>query len=164
MSDELAAVETESEVGTELLDVLGDECTRRILVATSDRPMTAKELTDRCRVSSTTVYRRINSLLECDLLCEHVSFSKGRQRNTVYEATFDFVEIALDADGFDVETYEERNEAARLARLLSATASDSVEADVENGELCLRMPLTDEFFAEVADHWNREPPADEAAR
>ncbi|MFC6718254.1 helix-turn-helix domain-containing protein [Natrialbaceae archaeon GCM10025810] len=87
---------------TAQLDVLGDECARTILVATSGEPRTAKELTDRTDSSSATVYRRINNLLESGLLSECVRFEEDGSHTTAYEATVDTIRVRIDADGIDV--------------------------------------------------------------
>ncbi|WP_049914599.1 winged helix-turn-helix domain-containing protein [Haloterrigena salina] len=84
------------------LDVLGDECARMILVATSDGPKTAKELTKRTDSSSATVYRRINNLLESGLLSECVRFDDDGSHTTAYEATIETLEVEICADGIDV--------------------------------------------------------------
>ncbi|WP_049889568.1 winged helix-turn-helix domain-containing protein [Natronolimnohabitans innermongolicus] len=84
------------------LDVLGDECARMILVATSDGPKTAKELTKRTDSSSATVYRRINNLLESGLLSECVRFDDDGSHTTAYEATIESVSVQIQADGIDV--------------------------------------------------------------
>ncbi len=81
------------------LDVLGDECARTILVATSEGPKTAKELTDRTDSSSATVYRRINNLIETNLLAECVRFDESGSHTTAYEATIDSICVRIDADG-----------------------------------------------------------------
>lgn len=84
------------------LDVLGDECARTILVATSEGPKTAKELTDRTDSSSATVYRRINNLLETDLVAECVRFDEDGSHTTAYEATIEQLCVRIDADGIAV--------------------------------------------------------------
>ncbi|RQH00348.1 helix-turn-helix domain-containing protein [Natrarchaeobius oligotrophus] len=84
------------------LDVLGDTCARTILIATSDGPKTAKELTERTDSSSATVYRRINSLLESDLLIECVRFEEDGSHTTAYEATVERLDVRIDANGIDV--------------------------------------------------------------
>ncbi|WP_222918391.1 winged helix-turn-helix domain-containing protein [Natrinema sp. SYSU A 869] len=87
---------------TAQLDVLGDDCARTILIATSEGPKTAKELTKRTDSSSATVYRRINNLLESDLVAECVRFDDDGSHTTAYEATVDVLRIQIDADGIDV--------------------------------------------------------------
>ncbi|MCU4742697.1 helix-turn-helix domain-containing protein [Halobacteria archaeon AArc-m2/3/4] len=84
------------------LDVLGDECARTILVATSNGPRTAKELTERTDCSSATVYRRINNLLESELLAECIRFEEDGSHTTAYEATVENLQVDIDADGIDV--------------------------------------------------------------
>ncbi|THE62996.1 ArsR family transcriptional regulator [Salinadaptatus halalkaliphilus] len=84
------------------LDVLGDECARTILIATSESPKTAKELTDRTDSSSATVYRRINNLLEADLLAECVRFDEDGSHTTAYEATIDQLRVRIDSGGIAV--------------------------------------------------------------
>ncbi|MXV61090.1 DNA-binding protein [Natronorubrum sp. JWXQ-INN-674] len=84
------------------LDVLGDECARTILVATSEGPKTAKELTKRTDSSSATVYRRINNLLESDLLSECVRFDDDGSHTTAYEATIDTLQVRIGAEGINV--------------------------------------------------------------
>ncbi|ELY84857.1 MULTISPECIES: winged helix-turn-helix domain-containing protein [Natrialba] len=99
------ASNTQSNPATEStvqLDVLGDECARTILVATSSGPKTAKELTDRTDSSSATVYRRINNLLEGDLLAECVRFEDDGSHTTAYEATVEQVRVRIDDEGIDV--------------------------------------------------------------
>ncbi|WP_440772609.1 helix-turn-helix domain-containing protein [Natronorubrum sp. DTA28] len=88
------------------LDVLGDECARTILVATSDGPKTAKELTNRTDSSSATVYRRINNLLESDLLSECVRFDDDGSHTTAYEATIETLQVQIGGDGIDVSVSE----------------------------------------------------------
>lgn len=84
------------------LDVLGDECARTILVATSEGPKTAKELTDRTDSSSATVYRRINNLLESEFLAECVRFEEDGSHTTAYEATIDRLSIDIGPGGIEV--------------------------------------------------------------
>lgn len=99
------ASNTQSELtadSTAQLDVLGDECARTILIATSEGPKTAKELTKRTDSSSATVYRRINNLLESDLLAECVRFEDDGSHTTAYEATVEQLRVRIGSDGIDV--------------------------------------------------------------
>ena len=88
------------------LDALGDDCARTILIATSEGPKTAKELTKRTDSSSATVYRRINNLLESNLLAECVRFEDDGSHTTAYEATADVLRVRIDADGINVAVSE----------------------------------------------------------
>lgn len=101
MSSQTRNTPTEPNAGL-ALDALGDECARIILVATSEGPRTAKELTARTDSSSATVYRRINSLLESDLLAECIRFEDDGSHTTAYEATVDRLCVDIGADGICV--------------------------------------------------------------
>lgn len=87
------------------LEILGDECARKILVATSDGPKTAKELAQRTDRSSATVYRRINNLLESELVSECIRFDETGSHVTAYEATIDTLSISIHAEGIDVSVH-----------------------------------------------------------
>ncbi|WP_254524294.1 winged helix-turn-helix domain-containing protein [Natrinema caseinilyticum] len=103
MSTQVSNTQSESTANPSAqLDVLGDDCARTILTATSEAPKTAKELTNRTDSSSATVYRRINNLLESDLLAECVRFDDDGSHTTAYEATVDVLRVRIDADGIDV--------------------------------------------------------------
>ncbi|MFP8957105.1 helix-turn-helix domain-containing protein [Natrialbaceae archaeon A-CW3] len=84
------------------LNVLGDECARTILIAASEGPRTAKELTEKADCSSATVYRRINNLLESELLAECIRFEKNGSHTTAYEATIDHLRVEIGSDGIAV--------------------------------------------------------------
>lgn len=135
---------------TELLDVLGDECSRRILAATSERPMTVKELTERCPVSSTTVYRRINTLVDRGLLREKPAFPSDGTSKKSYESTVDRIETRIDGEGFTVRTYGGESDQERIVDLLSEIPSDRIRASVDDGELQLNVPLSGKLLGTVA--------------
>ena len=88
------------------LEVLGNGCSRTILVATRERPRTAKELTDRTDCSSATVYRRINDLLDSGFIEECVRFEEGGSHTTAYRATISEIHVSIESDGIrtDVST------------------------------------------------------------
>ncbi|MCU4924883.1 winged helix-turn-helix domain-containing protein [Halobacteria archaeon AArc-dxtr1] len=91
---------------TAQLNVLGDECARTILAATCEEPRTAKELTKRTESSSATVYRRINNLLESNLVAECIRFEEDGSHTTAYEATVETLFVQIDADGIEVSVDE----------------------------------------------------------
>lgn len=129
-----------------VLEALGDDSSRSILVATSRRPMTAKELTERCHVSPTTVYRRINALVDRGLLEKRVSLDAGPNQNTVYEPTFSRADVRLTPDGVRVETFDDADEEALLAGLVTRASSDDIDLQVEDGEITVSIPPTDDLL------------------
>lgn len=140
------AVEEESDAPAEaLLDALGDGPSRSILAACSERPMTAKELTERCGVSPTTVYRRVNRLVDRGLLAKRVSLDAGPNQNTVYEPTFVRADVCLTPDGVDVRTFAGSDEAALLAALVDE-ASGEVGLSFDDGEVTVSIRPSEELF------------------
>lgn len=132
--------------GDALLDALGDDPSRSILVATSCRPLTAKELTERCVVSPTTVYRRINALVDRGLLEKRVSLDGGGSQTTVYEPTFARADLRLTPEGVRVETFDEADDVALLSGLVSRTDAEEIDLRVEDGEITVSIPPTDDLL------------------
>jgi predicted transcriptional regulator len=132
--------------GDALLESLGDDASRSILVAATERPMTAKELTERCAVSPTTVYRRVNGLVERGLLEKRVALDAGASQHTVYEPTFARADLRLTADGVRVRTFDDDGEAALLARLVSEVPGEDLDLRIEDGELHLSLRPADHLL------------------
>lgn len=97
-----------------VFDVFGSESARRILALASEDPVTADDLADHLAVSQPTVYRRVEELVEYDLLAErdHVD-DEGNQYNT-YVTNLDSVTFRV-ADGrFVVDLQLARDVADRM--------------------------------------------------
>lgn len=52
----------------EVLELLGDEYTRKVLQAVTERPRTGREIIDAANVSKATAYRRLDKLQEMGLV------------------------------------------------------------------------------------------------
>jgi predicted transcriptional regulator len=81
----------------EVLELLGDEYVRAILTATSDEPMSAKEISETCEMSLPTVYRRVDDLLALDLVVEETRVDVDGHHYTVYQPAVDSVTVDVDA-------------------------------------------------------------------
>jgi DNA-binding transcriptional ArsR family regulator len=86
-----------------VFELLGDEEVREILVVTSERPRSAEELAERCSASQPTIYRRIDSLQEYDLLDENVEYDADGNHYRTYESRLDEVCFAVDDGAFVVD-------------------------------------------------------------
>lgn len=84
----------------EVIALLDDEYARMILTKTSEQPMSAKVLSNSCDASLPTIYRRIDRLLDCDLLTEQTEFQEQGRHYSVYEACLEKVTIELDDGEF----------------------------------------------------------------
>lgn len=97
-----------SEDARELFALLDDDYARAILTATSIQPMSANTLSEEIDASLPTVYRRVERLVECDLVTERTKVDDDGYHHSVYEAKLDRLTVDLD-DGelhVDVEQTE----------------------------------------------------------
>ena len=92
----------------EVLALLDDRYARDILTATSERPMSAKRLSEECGASLPTIYRRAERLVECGLLEERTELAEDGHHYSTYEARLRRLSVEL-ADGeLDVTVEAER--------------------------------------------------------
>lgn len=101
----------------ELFEILSDKYAQEILLATSLEKMSAKELIERCDASRATVYRRIDMLIEQDLLKEEMKLDPQGNHYKIYEINLDHIEIDVDEGRFDVEITLHEDVADRFTRL-----------------------------------------------
>jgi predicted transcriptional regulator len=96
---------------TELLQVLADEYSRKILVAADEEPKTAKSLAESCDASLTTVYRRVSKLKSHGLIEERTEVSPEKSHHSVYETVLEDVRVTV-SDGEMSVAVETRDELA----------------------------------------------------
>jgi len=90
----------------EILALLDDSYAQEILRQTRDDAMSAKELSEACDISISTVYRRAERLVDCGLLAElRVPQSDGNYYS-MYEARLDELTVRLTDDGFEITVSE----------------------------------------------------------
>jgi predicted ArsR family transcriptional regulator len=81
---------------TEIPSVLGDDYTTEILAATDD-PKSAREISEQLGVPIATCYRRVEDLVEADLLTEvSRELSDHGRRTSVYRRTVDDVTVSFE--------------------------------------------------------------------
>lgn len=82
--------------------LLEDEYARSILRHTSDRPLSARELMDRCETSKATTYRRIDRLREHGLIETRRRHDPDGHHCETYVATFEAVTVEFVDGSFEV--------------------------------------------------------------
>lgn len=82
----------------ELFDVLCSGYSREILVAAELEPRSAQDLAEYCDTSLPTVYRRVNALVEYDLLEENLSIDPAGNHYKTYETNFERMQFAIERD------------------------------------------------------------------
>ncbi|MFB6283407.1 MAG: helix-turn-helix domain-containing protein [Halobacteria archaeon] len=89
-----------------VLDLLGDAASRKILgVLQEDKDMSASDLEDECNLSTPTIYRRLNSLSDLNLVKEELNLNTEGNHYTTYVSNIDSIEIKLH-EGRDVKVEE----------------------------------------------------------
>ncbi|WP_411967443.1 helix-turn-helix domain-containing protein [Haloferax sp. YSSS75] len=101
----------------ELLELLGDEYVRSILVATSRRPQSVKELSDEFGVAQSTIYRRLDEMVDHRLLEEQTELVADGSHHSVYKAKLTHLDMVV-ADGeLRIEMDYDESAAERFTRI-----------------------------------------------
>lgn len=112
-----------------LFEVLGSEAARRILVACAGEPRSAEELSDLLDASLPTVYRRLNALVDYDLLRSETRIDPDGNHYQTFETAVDRVSVAIDDDGIDAEVERERDVVDRFGAFWDDLERLSSEGD-----------------------------------
>lgn len=82
----------------ELFDVLCSGHSREILVAAELEPRSAQDFAEYCNTSLPTIYRRVNALVEYDLLEENLQLDPSGNHYKTYETNFEQVRFAIERE------------------------------------------------------------------
>lgn len=96
---------------SEVFEVMADDYARRILVAADRKPMTAKDLSEACDASLTTVYRRVSMLQNQGLIEEHRTVGDDGSHRSVFETALEGFHVELSGGSLEL-TLETRDELA----------------------------------------------------
>ncbi len=86
----------------DVLDALSDDDSRRILAACGDSPHTVNELAEECEVPLSSVYRKVETLVENGLLEERVRPRKRGRHPSEYGRATDGVSLRFTDDGVEL--------------------------------------------------------------
>lgn len=92
-----------------VLDVFGDPIARATLVRASDESVAAKDLAEEFGVSPPTVYRRIDPLVDANLLCERQRIDGDGNQRHEYETLVDEISLDVDGDGVTIDIQVRRD-------------------------------------------------------
>lgn len=101
----------------DILDILGDECTREILAVLAREPRSAQDLCDHLDFSRATVYRRLETLEEQDLVKSKTLVADDGNHYKLYECSFDSAVVSLNDEGYEIEVFREDSVSDRFASL-----------------------------------------------
>lgn len=115
---------SEERDGSSIFAILDDDYARTILEATHQKQLSAKELSEEYDMSISTVSRRVNTLVEQDLLVERTHVDSDGHHYSEFEAKLDRVEIQLLETGFDVRIDLREDAADRFTRIWDEMRND----------------------------------------
>lgn len=147
----------------QLLGALGNECTRRILVAGATQPVTVEELVDHCNVSASTVYRRLRTLEELGLVRSDTDIQSDGGTKSVYVTDVERIELLITDDGLDLSLDTEEPTGQRAVKLLREIEFEQADIDFERGTLDLRMEFDSSLLDQFVEIWELVSDDDETA-
>lgn len=86
-----------------ILDVFGDSMARATLVLANGNPVSVKEIAEQLDVSNPTIYRRIDPLVDANLLKEHRRIDQDGNQHKVYETILEEATFKLDGDSYTID-------------------------------------------------------------
>jgi len=86
----------------ELLALLGDEYTRRVLQAVTEKRRSGREIMDAADVSKATVYRRLEKLQDAGLVESEMVVDLDGHHHEEYYAVIERADISLTPDGIEI--------------------------------------------------------------
>lgn len=110
--------------GDRLLDVLGNEYARSVLVAAADGPRSVDELTDRTDASRPTVYRQVEDLRDLGLLTERRGYDDGTHFRS-YETRVNRLSLEFAVDGIRVGIHQTDDRETSPVGYDTSSADDS---------------------------------------
>lgn len=102
----------------DIFDLLASEDVRRILVATSVQPMSAKELATICDRSLATIYRRVEAMEEYDLLSEEITRDSDGTQYNQYRSDLNEITISVNEGDLTVNIDLEKDTVDQFAELI----------------------------------------------
>lgn len=103
----------------DVVDLLGDDYVRTILVQTREDPKSVDALSDACDADPSTIYRRVRRLEDAGLLTDHQRLDPGGHHYKEYGAALQAVTITVGPEGYEitVDRTGEEEPADRFTRL-----------------------------------------------
>jgi len=137
----------------DLLDALGDDVSRSVLLACNRAPMTAEELAESCEVSESTIYRRLETLSSLGLV-ERTQRVDAPSK-TCYETAVDGLSIHL-GDGLRVEAGSSNYVVDAMRTLLAAIDVQQLAYDREQNSVDVRFRLAPTLLDSLVELYVRD--------
>lgn len=90
---------------TDVLELLGDEYTRRILASLLERPRSGPALLERTDASRATVYRRLNALEDAGIVAAALRPDPDGHHRKEFRLAVERLDVRFDDDGISVRLH-----------------------------------------------------------
>ena len=102
----------------EVAAIIEDDVMRAILAETSVKPMSVNELAERVDASKPTIYRRLQTLEELDVIEGRTRLDEAGDHYDVYAATFHRLTVELNDGEYDFHIERSEPMADRFTRFI----------------------------------------------
>lgn len=92
-----------------VFDVLASEEARQILALSGEEPRSAEELAEHTGASLPTIYRRVNALVDLDLLSEETRIDPEGNHYKTFETDVERISLEIGDGDLDVEVERPRD-------------------------------------------------------
>lgn len=113
-----------------VLDVFADTIARNTLVLANRQPVSANQLAETLDVSPPTIYRRIDPLVDANLLKERQRVDPDGNQHKEYETVLEEVTVAIENDGYAVDIQVDRDLTDDFEAMWSDIESTSYRLDL----------------------------------
>ena len=91
----------------ELLDLFGDEYTRRVFEVVAEQSRSGRDVADAAAISRPTAYRRLNDLCDAGLVRSEITLSRDGHHREQFEAINTSISLSLGTEGIKTEVRPE---------------------------------------------------------
>jgi DNA-binding HxlR family transcriptional regulator len=95
----------QSAPSSDVLTLLAADHTQTIIGQIHDSPTPARAVAESCDASRTTVYRRLNRLVDAGLVEPRMTYDPDGHHRTVFETTIDSLTLDLTDDGYQLDVH-----------------------------------------------------------
>lgn len=132
---------------TNVFDIFGDELARQILVLTSERPLSADDLSEHLEASPPTIYRRVNTLIEYDLMTSQQQVDGDGHHYKTFETTLKRIAFEIEGGGYNIDVQMRRSLVDQFGAFWSDLEGSSPKGSLETG-----TPSTGDRASEDTHH------------
>ena len=97
--------QTSTVADEELLELLGDEYTRKVLQSIVSEPKSGSEVVEDAAVSKATAYRRLETLQEAGLVESRTVFDPDGHHHEQFQAVIDGVTVEIEDEGLSADIH-----------------------------------------------------------